>query len=74
MPGLDIPADTWMNVLLIVLALVIASTVSVRLSVRDWKEDQIVFASAFCTLFGAIILAAAIVGMIGALVRSLRAS
>ena len=38
MPGLDLTADTWMNVLLIALALVIASAVSLRLSVRDWKE------------------------------------
>ena len=38
MPGLDLTADTWMNVFLIAVALVMASTVSLRLSVRDWKR------------------------------------
>jgi hypothetical protein len=110
MPGLDLPADTWMNILLIAIALVMACVASLRLSVRDWKEalaigaltlalmpllatrvfgdvsrflpaglfsdglagkDQIIFTSAFCTLFGAIILATAIVGAASKLIRSL---
>jgi hypothetical protein len=113
MPGLDLPADTWMNVLLIAIALAIAAVTSLRLSVRGWKEvlaigvltlplmpllatrvfgdvsrflpagmfsdgfagkDQIIFASAFCTLFGAIILATAIVGAASKLIRALRIS
>jgi hypothetical protein len=111
MPGLYVTPEPWINLLLIVIALVIASAVSLRLSVRDWKEviaigaltlplmpllattvfgdvsrffpcgmfaeglagnDQIIFASAFCTLFGAIILATMIVGAFGALIRTLR--
>lgn len=109
MPGLDLPADTWMNVLLIAIALVIAAAASLRLSVRDWKEvlaigvltlalmpllatrvlgdvsrflpaslfsdglagkDQIIFASVFCTLFGAIILATVIVGAASKMIRA----
>jgi hypothetical protein len=111
MPGLDLPADTWMNILLIAIALVMACVASLSLSVRDWKEalaigvltlplmpllatkvfgdvsqflpagmfsdelagkDQIIFASAFCTLFGAIIVATMIVGALSTLIRTRR--
>jgi hypothetical protein len=110
MPGLDLPADTWMNVLLIAIALAIAAVTSLRLSVRGWKEvlaigvltlplmpllatrvfgdvshflpvnmfsdglagkDQIILTSAFCALFGAIILATMIVGTASKLIRAL---
>lgn len=111
MPGLDLPADTWMNVLLIAIALVIAAATSLRLSARDWKEvlaigvltlplmpllatrvfgdvsrflpahmfsdglagkEQIILTSAFCTLFGAIILATVIVDAASRLIRAVR--
>ena len=37
-------------------------------------KDQIIFASVFCTLFGALILAALVVGAVSKLIRILRAA